>query len=186
MVIGGTQVVLDSSHVRVTYGTNQRKWGFWRTCPKYPNWPITAKRVIFKEKQKSWCIFLKFMWSSLSLIGFIRFKGTLTCEEYRTHWVSLITMKKVCQDCRLLWKSPFLAFWADFGLFWTFLTAPNKSFLSLIGFISYPAMWGVQNNLSLSQNPLKSVSRLPSPLKITLYTFLALFWLFFDIPDSSF
>ena len=129
--MGETQVVLDSSHVRVTYGTNQRQWGLQRTRQEYPKWPITAKRVIFKEKQKSWCIFLKLMWSSLSLIGFIRSKGTLICEEYRTHWISLITMKKVCQDCRLLWKSPFFAFWAvfepflgSFGRSWRLLLGP--------------------------------------------------------------
>ena len=59
--------------------------GTMRTRQQYTKWPIPAKRMIFKEKQKPWCIFLKFMCSSLSLIGFIRFKGTLTCEEYRTH-----------------------------------------------------------------------------------------------------
>ena len=143
MVMGETQVFLYSSNVRVTHQTNQRQWGLQRTHQEYSKWSKTAKRVIFKEKHKSWCIFLIFMWSSLSLIGFIRSKGTLPCEEYRTHWVSLITMKKVCQNCRLLWKSPFLAFWAVFGPFWTFLTAPFKSFLSLIGFISYPDMWWV-------------------------------------------
>ena len=153
--MGETQVVLDSSHVRVTYGTNQRQWGLQRTCPKYPNWPITAKRVIFKEKQKSWCIFLKFMWSSLCLIGFIRFKGT-----WPDMWGMQNTLSISHNHAKSVSKLP----------------SPLK--ITLFG--RCPAMWGVQNNLSLSlkTNLKKSVSRLASPLKIILFTFFALFWLF--------
>ena len=54
-----------------------------------------------------------------------------------------------------------------FGLFWTFLMAPLKFSLSLVGSIRYPDILEVLNNLSLSDNLDKNVSRLPSPLKIT-------------------
>ena len=53
-VLGETQCVLDSSHVRVPYGpdeTNQRQWGFQSSlqeCQKRPKKGKKVKRVIFK------------------------------------------------------------------------------------------------------------------------------------------
>ena len=70
---------------------------------------------------------------------------------------------------------PFGRYWP----FWIFWKGPLKSSLSLIGSIGYPDMWGVQNNLSLSHNHEKSVSRLPllwkSPF-LPFWRFLGHFW----------
>ena len=43
-----TRSVLDSSHVRVPYGTNLRQWGPPTSRQERPKWPKLAKRVIFK------------------------------------------------------------------------------------------------------------------------------------------
>ena len=48
MILGETQVVLDSSHVRVTYETIQRQIKLKRSCQERSKRPKRPKRVIFK------------------------------------------------------------------------------------------------------------------------------------------
>ena len=87
-------------------------------------------------------------------------------------------MKKVCQDYHSFENHPFYLF----GPFWAVFDIPEGSFEILIvsdwfnQVQKHPDMSGIQNTLSLSKNLEKSASRLLSPLKITLFTFLALFW----------
>ena len=50
MVLGETQVILDSSHGRVTYETDQRQKGLKRSLPERPKWPKTSKKGDFKRK----------------------------------------------------------------------------------------------------------------------------------------
>ena len=118
--------------------------------------------------------------SSLSLIGSIGYPDMWGVQNN----LSLSNnYEKSVSRLPLLWKSPFVTFLALFGPFLTFLKAPLKSKLSLIGLIRskrHPDMSRIQNTLSLSKNLEKSASRLPSSLKITLFTFwpfLGRFWL---------
>ena len=83
-------------------------------------------------------------------------KGTLTCEKSSTTWVSPITLKKVSQDCCLLWKSPIWLFLALLDI----LKAPWKSSLSPIGSIRYPDMQRSQNTASPYHNLKQNASRL--------------------------
>ena len=95
--------------------------------------------------------------------------------------LKFITLTKVCQDYCLLGKLNCCPFW----LFLTFLTASLMSSLSLIGSISYPDMWEVQNTLNFSHYLEKSVSRLQPPLKIPLLPFWSVLAVL-DVPDVSF
>ena len=174
-----TQVVLDSSHVRPfwIFLTGPLKsslsligsldypdmWGVpnnlsishnhEKVCQDYhsfENHPFYLFRPFLTFLMALWNPYCLWLVSSGS-------KGTLTCEESRNHWTSTITLKKVCQDCRLFWKSPF----GIFGPFWMILMVPWKSFLCLIGFIRYIYMWGCLIIASLYHNFLFYASRLP-------------------------
>ena len=68
MVLGETQVVLDSSHVRVTYETNQRQKGPKRSRQERPKLPKNgsktaqkAKKGDFQRRRQSWHTFFMVM-----------------------------------------------------------------------------------------------------------------------------
>ena len=102
---------------------------------------------------------------------------TLTFEESRTHWVSPKTFKKVCQDGRLLWKSPFLPFWPFFLAAFYFHCSLFEVFIVSDMFHKLPIHL---RSMSLYHNLEKSVSRLLSLLKIN---HLAMqFWIILTVP----
>ena len=93
-------------------------------------------------------------------------------------------MKKTDQDGRLLWKLPV----CHVGHFWpllTFLTAPLKSSLSLIGFKRYPDIWEVQHNLSISHNLKKKSVKTAISFENHLFGCFWSFWTFLTASVKS-
>ena len=75
---------------------------FIKTAVSFENYPFSN----FGPFWRSW----RLLWSFHCLQ--LGPSATQTCEKSRTTLVSPITLKKVRQDCCLLWKSPIWLFWA--------------------------------------------------------------------------
>ena len=106
--------------------------------------------------------------------------GTLTCEESRTHWVRQNTLKKMRQDCPLLWKSPFLPCWPfpaafdfHYGFFEAFIVSDLLNKL--------PIHVTSLENLSLYHNLEKECP----DCWLFWKSFIWLFWAVLDDPDGS-
>ena len=118
-----------------------------------------AKKGDFQRWRQSWHTFFMVMRDTQCVLHSSHIRpGTFELDETnQTQWGPHKFKKNAPRLLFFFQNHPFGRYWP----FWIFWKGPLKSSLSLIGSIGYPDMWGVQNNLSLSHNYGKSVSRLP-------------------------
>ena len=131
--------------------------------------------------KKNWNFFLKIMWSSLCLIGLIRFKGTWPDMWGIQNTSSLShNHEKNCVKTSIFFENH--PFWP----FWTFLTAQFKSFFVSDWFHKLPCRVRSPEQLKSLPKPLKKCVKAAVSFENHPFYLFGPFLFFFDIPDGSF